>query len=208
LQSVRILELASTKYLFQTVAICISLIVGTFGVLLYLGITDVETLATFTDAVFKTVAVLVGTLWALNRYFVQRTDAPRLRVDADVGMIRGPSTGDPRLLIFRLDLVNTGTTQIGVFNHYVQVDAVTPRDDGVEFQPLYRWPESDWHSGGPIEPGSWSAINSEVSCAASVRAVRLFVEVKLSDSARWTWHKTFDVSGGEKSSNLAHQKLL
>lgn len=188
----RALEFLSTRYLAPTVGLVILLVVGTYSAVLHYTHVDIDKLAKFTDAVFKTVALLIGTLWAMNRYFVQRVDAPQLRVDCDITKIGGESEG-LSLLIYRLDLVNTGKTQLAESQEYVEIDAVKPSMGGVELTRLYRWPKSGWHPGGPIEPGSWSAINDSISCSDTVKVVRVFIEVQFRGGNHSTWHKTFDV---------------
>jgi len=190
----RTLEIISTKFLGVTALATIALVVGVYALVLREHWADVDKLAKFSDAVFKTVALLLGTLWAINRYFVERTDAPQFRVDADVSLIRGGTPKQPALLIFRLDLVNTGKTQIGTFDHFVQIDVATANDSGIELHQIYRWPNAGSHKGGPIEPGSWSAINDEIICPSSTKAVRVFLAVSLNENDQWTWHRTFDVS--------------
>ncbi|MFN7961279.1 MAG: hypothetical protein U0002_08405 [Thermoanaerobaculia bacterium] len=188
------LEMASTKYLSVTAICLVGVAVGVYCAIVYSGLTSVDQLGKFTDAVFKIVALLVGALWALNRYFTERRDAPQIRIDAEVSLIPGWGAEEQGLLIFRLDLVNTGKIQIGPFQHFLCIDVPRPTAEGVELTPLYRWPMEGWHFGGPIEPGSWAALNGEVGCARSIRAVRFFVDVKLDADTGWTWHKTFDVS--------------
>lgn len=193
----RFVEAASTKWLGLSVALTLVVVVGLYAAVVSLGFTTVDKLAKFTDAVIKAFAALIGTLWATNRYFIERTDAPQFRVDCDVSLIRWGVDSEPALLIFRLDLVNTGKTQIAQFNHFIEIDVARPTNNDVELNQLYRWPADGWHEGGPIEPGSWSAVNDEVRCLASVRAVRMLLVVALEQGAQWTWHKTFNVSKDE-----------
>lgn len=194
----RFLEAATTKYLVLAVLFVIIVTVGSFVLVLIYGLTDVDTLATFVDAVFKTVALFVGAIWALNRYFTERTDVTQLRVDSDVSIIRDKEfEGDDcnlALLIYRLDVVNTGTSLIPDYNQYLEIDAVHPSAEGIQYKHLSRWPPIGLHPGGPIEPDSWSAINDAISIPADVKAVRLYLELQLSENNTWTWHKTFDFS--------------
>src|SRR5260221_4344076 len=189
----RILEAVATRFLGIAAVISIVLVVATYSVIVGRHLTNVDAMAKFTDAVFKTAALLLGALWAINRYFVERTDAPQFRVDCDVSMVHGSSRNDA-LLIFRLDLVNTGKTRIAKYNQFTSIEAVEAKHQKVEYETLYRWPTSGLHSGAAIEPGSWAAINAEVACSSTVKAVRVFLQVESSDDDRWTWHKTFDVS--------------
>jgi len=199
----RLLEAITTKYLVLTVLVIIAITVGGFALVLAYGLTDIDTLATFVDAVFKTVALLVGAIWALNRYFAQRTDVTQIRVDSDVDIIRnnefGGDSSDLALLVYRLDVVNTGSTLIPDYNQFLEIDAVSPSKEGTRYECLYRWPSIGLHAGGPIEPGSWAAINDAIPVPADVRAVRLYLEIQLSKDNIWTWHKTFDVFKGKSN---------
>jgi hypothetical protein len=193
----RLLELASTKFLVHTAVGSLLVTVGIFSAILYLKLADLEHVSKFADAVFKTGALLVGALWALNRYYVQRTDETQFRVDSDVSMVQVPGSQDHNLLIFRLDLVNTGKTQIGQYMQFVEVHTVGLTQGVVKLEPLFRWPDAGWHPAGSIEPGSWGAINIETGCPSATTAIRLFLAVALSEEKQWTWHKTFALSGGE-----------
>lgn len=158
----RLLEIVSTRFLGLTAVFTIVLVVGAYTAVLRLGFATVDTIGKFVDAVFKAVALLVGTLWAINRYFVERTDAPQFRVDCTVSMVHGPKQPEPALLIFRLDLVNTGKVQIGAFQHYVEIDEARATSEGVELRPMYRWPNDGWHPGGllSLALGQRSTMNS------------------------------------------------
>jgi hypothetical protein len=60
------------------------LTVGMFGAILVLKLTQVNTLASFVDAIFKTIAIIADAIWTLNRYYVGRVDVNQLKVDAEV----------------------------------------------------------------------------------------------------------------------------
>jgi hypothetical protein len=159
-----------------------------------------DKLSKFVDAVFKSMAVLLGMIWTLNRYYIGRTDITRLRVDADVSTVSYADTSpnsDLSLLIFRLDIVNTSAVLIPPYQQSLEIESVVPSANGTVYRSLYRWPDSGKHPGGPIEPNSWSAINDAISIPSNVKAVRIYIEIELSQEDKWTWHKTFDVSGGE-----------
>jgi hypothetical protein len=194
-----LLETISTKYLVITIALVIILIPVSFIVVLRLGISNIDTLATFVDAVFKTIALLIGAIWALNRFFSTRTDATQIRVDDEVSCIpasrfSASQTTQRALLVYRLDIVNTGKTLIEPFQQYVEVQAVVPSQESIDYMTIWRWPVDGMHPGGPIEPGSWSAINDTVGIPPSVQAVRVYLGIQLNQNHFWSWHKTFDVS--------------
>jgi hypothetical protein len=195
------LEAATTKYLIVTVSSVFVLTIGIFAIILGLRVTELDKLTKFVDAVFKAMAIVLGMIWTLNRYYVGRVDSTRLRVDADVGTVRYSETdsdkSDLSLLIFRLDVVNTSAVLLPAYQQRLEIEAVSPSDNGTVYSSLYRWPDSGMHPGGPIEPNSWDAINDAIPIPASVRAVRMYIEIESSHDSTWTWHKTFDVSGGD-----------
>ncbi len=89
----RFLEAATTKYLVLTVVLILLTIVGGFAIILSLKLSALENLAKFVDAVFKAMAILLGMIWTLNRYYVGRTDTIRVRVDPDIKVVRHPEDG-------------------------------------------------------------------------------------------------------------------
>lgn len=159
---------------------------------------DLDELSVFVDLVFKTIALLIGTLWIVNRYYISRADTSQLKVDADVSLIPAAAFGTPAtersLLIFRLDIINTGKSMIGPYNEFLDVQAVYPSENKVEYISLKRWPEVGMHPGGTIEPGSWSAINDVVSVPSTLQAVRILVGIDLAREGVWSWHKTFSIA--------------
>lgn len=156
---------------------------------------DVDTMNKLADTYFKILLPLGAAIWALNRYITYRSDAIQLRVDSTVSKITSEHFLDGlALLVYRLDIVNTGNTLIEPFQQHLQIDAVSPEKDGLRFEWLYRWPKEGTHPGGPIEPRSWSAINDAIPIAHDVAAIRLFLSIKLSKQLTWTWHKTFDLT--------------
>ncbi len=186
-----------TDYIIHLVLFILSIVSVSIVILSLLPTTSIEKMSKILDVTIKSAALIVGSLWAANRYFVLRTDVPQIRVDADVRAIRNfPTQGSddkPGLLIFRLDVINTGKTLIQPFDHRVQIDSVSPDGGGVGHETRYKWPEEGFHPGGPIEPGSWSAINDEFACPESVKAVRIFVEIRPANGNSWTWHRTYEV---------------
>jgi len=198
----RFLEAATTKYLIASIFLILFLIIASFALVLGYRITELDKLSKFVDAIFKAMAILLGMIWTLNRYYIGRADTTRLRVDSDVSAIpfseadlKGPELA---LLIFRLDIVNTGAVLIPTYQQRLEIESVRPSDKGIVHTPLYRWPDTGKHPGGPIEPNSWAAINDSISIPASVRAVRFYLEIELPQENKWTWHKTFCVSEGDE----------
>src|SRR5258706_6758996 len=89
----RFLEAATTKYLISSVSLILILTVGVFALLLGTRTTDLDRLSKFVDAVFKAMAILLGMIWTLNRYYIGRTDTIRVRVDPDIKVVRHPEDG-------------------------------------------------------------------------------------------------------------------
>jgi hypothetical protein len=207
----RFLEAATTKYLILTVTLILLITVGAFALILSLRLSTLENLAKFVDAVFKAMAILLGMVWTLNRYYVGRTDTIRVRVDPDIKVVRYPEDGSDSsnraLLIFRLDTVNIGSVLIPAFQQSVEIESVMPTSVGTRYDPLYRWPINGKHPGAPIEPGAWEAVNDAISIPGSVRAVRIYIEAEISPGDGWTWHKTFDVSQAETGGDHRSQNV-
>jgi hypothetical protein len=198
MQDAQFLKNIATKYLVLTVLVITGITIAVFATILYLGLLDVVTLAHFVDAVFKTVAILVSSIWALNRYFVTRADAPQIRIDTEINLIPASEFEDTisnnGLLIYRLDVVNTGKTLIAPEGQFLEISAVAPAGNEVEYPILDRWPPEGFNPGRSIEPGSWSAINDAMIVPSTVKAVRFYLEIRLSEGRSWSWHKTFDLT--------------
>jgi hypothetical protein len=194
----RLLEAAATRYLVVTILLSVIITVGAFYLVLYYGLADVATLSSFIDAVFKTIAVFVAAIWALNRYYIERVDTTKLKVEYDVSVIpnfnKAAAIQKSALLVYRIDIINIGKTVIPEFQEYLEINAIKPSPDGCSYEQIYRWPNKDLHPAGPIEPDSWSAINDAVVIDADIKAIMLYVELELSSSYSWNWHKTIDIS--------------
>ena len=194
MKRLRTIELLTTEYLVVTVVVLSFLVVLLISTSLYFQWATLEQLDKFVGVVFKMIVVLAGVAWTLNRYYVQRTDFEQLRVDADVDLVEFQSESEQNLLIFRLDVVNTGKSMLSGYDQALVIESVTPGSTEPQYTQLHRWPETGFHSGSPIEPGSWAAINDAVTVAVDVRAVRIYIELKLGESKNWTWHKTFSLT--------------
>jgi hypothetical protein len=198
----RLIERLATRHLISTILVSILLALGIISVVLLFAPTSLDTFGKATDIVFKVVAIVAGTIWTLNRYYVGRADAPQVRIDADVHVIpsekfqQNPS--QLALLIFRLDVVNTGKVLIPEYNQVIEIVAVRPSERRLQYEVLHKWPAEGHHRGGSIEPGSWSAVNDEVPIPGHVRAIRIYIELKLPGGITSTWHKTFDISEGKR----------
>ena len=156
----------------------------------------IDLLAKGVDILLKVVGSVVAAAWALNRYFILRTDDLQLRVDAAVDIGKAGSfeaTPGLGLLLVRLDIVNTGKALVPPFHQCLVVDEIYPDYRGLAEKRLSRWPEIGLHPGGSIEPGSWSAINFTLPIAESARVVRILLEIYIDNQLEWTWHRNFPV---------------
>jgi hypothetical protein len=187
---------------FALITIIASLVVViTLGAILFNHHVTLEFLSKATDTLLKALGIVVGTLWSLNRYFTTRTDYPQLRVEAIIDSLPGTTFGTESLyglLSYRLDVVNTGKVLLHIAGYRVQVFNVLLRKDQVLYEVLHEWTGTD---GGPesassdsIEPGSWAGVSSAIACPNDVRAVRVFLEVKLAEGGSWTWHRILSVA--------------
>jgi len=159
----------------------------TLGAIVYTG-GDLDDLSQLVDSAFKVAAVIVGTSWALNRYFTARTDVLQLRVEPTVDTVGQPAE---RLLVCRLDIVNTGRSLTPTFREWLEIEAASRNAEAVTYMPIFRWPEQGDHRTAPIEPGSWSAISIAVPLPLEVNVVRIYLELDFADGTGWTWHRHF-----------------
>ena len=192
--SLRVLERLTTRHLVLSTSIFIAVVLTCVVSVLVLAPSGLDKMGKVVDVVLKSTAAIIGGAWALNRYFTTRTDELQLRVDSDVQAISAGSfkeTADLGMLIARLDIVNTGKALLPEFEQRIIVNDVRPTTEGIKSDTLYTWPEKGLHPGGPIEPGSWSAINFAHTIPASTLAVQVYLEIYMNDSLNWTWHKTF-----------------
>lgn len=185
------LESLTTRFFLLTVFVTVGVIVAALGILLWQEVATVDQLSKAVDAIFKATAIVVGALWALNRYYIGRTDVPQLRVDPTIDFIPGKEPDGFGLLVYRLDVVNTGKTLIPTYQQFLRLDSVHALQNGVVHDEITRWPLEGTSNGGPTEPGSWSAINNAHPIPPGTTAVRLYLEIKLVPEKTWTWHQTF-----------------
>jgi len=155
--------------------------------------TDAITLTNAKDAAdvgIKTIGLLAGAVWALNRHLVTRADAKHLRVDAVVQVL---PTSDPTaaLLIARLDVVNTSATLIPYLEQRVVVEAVRLADSALQYDSIYQWPDEGFEKSGRLEPSSWAALNFEAPVSSAADAVIVNLYVQLPDKTAWSWVRTF-----------------
>jgi hypothetical protein len=190
--------LATTRFFLWSVFGVVTITLGFLSYVLARGYSNLEQLSRGVDIVVKVMAVLGGGSWALNRYYMSRSDVPQLKIESALDLVEGhefspPSESD--LLLYRLDIVNTGKTVIPSFQQAIIFEAVFPGGTEARYEEIHRWPEHGMHLSGEVEPGSWSAVNSALPISASVVAIRIFIDLVLEGGSRWTWHRTFRVRG-------------
>lgn len=183
---------------FPLVTGCAALaLVGIICSALLIRSVTLDHLSKLTDTLLKALAVLVGALWSLNRYFTTRTDQPQLRVEVTIDSAGSECFGQDAvfgILAYRLDINNTGKVLLPVTGHRVEVAKVLVNGDRVLYERLHESPAGGGlHPSGPIEPGSWRGISDAIACPNDVRAVRIFLEIHLEKEGIWTWHRILTV---------------
>jgi hypothetical protein len=185
---IRKLEGAFTRHFLSVTSGGLAVAWGAFFATAFLG-PSLEATAKAIDASFKIAAVIVGTAWALNRYFTARTDVLQLKVEPVVEIMSGGE--NDRLFVCRLDIVNTGRALTPAFTEVLELQSVGVDGGNVTYQPFYRWPIRDTHPAGPVEPGSWSAISIAVVLPRETRVVQIYLELQFDTNDVWTWHRHF-----------------
>jgi hypothetical protein len=191
------LETIVVRRFLQIVTLLSGSIVVAVCVALSKGLITLETLSLATDSLLKGLAVIIGALWTLNRYFATRTDYPQLKVEMATDLIPSSLLGKNQghgIFTYRLDVVNTGKVLLPVTGYSVELSSVFLNNGSIDFEQLYQWPAEGMHPGSPIEPGSWGAISNAIACPKHVQAIRVFLEIELEGKARWTWHRIASVA--------------
>ncbi len=179
---------AFTTYFGYTVILTVLIPVAALFLVVGLSAVSLADANRAIDPVIKLLALLVGASWALNRFFVNRTDAQHVRIECVVDSVRGSAEeARPSLLLYRIEVVNTGKVLLHDYTIEVKVASVSARggEPGAHYEPL---DDVGRHPGGDIEPGSWSAVSKAAVIPADVQAVRIWVEVVSQSGPSWTWH--------------------
>src|SRR5690349_7567239 len=122
----RLLEKLHTKHFFSYVFVVCLAALGTMYLAVQWGWLTQAQLATGVDIALKTVAALASTAWALNRYCISRADVPQIRIDPNVSVVPcSDNRGKSKLLLFRLDLVNTAKVKLEEVDVAVSVFSVS-----------------------------------------------------------------------------------
>ncbi len=188
----RFIETIVTKYFFLTAILLIVVTVGSVFLMDKFGNISIDKLSKIVDLTFKVIAILIGSLWALNRYYVSRVDFSQIKVDDSVHLIPKDKLENKNqgLLVYRFDIINTGTVLILPFTQYLCIEAVYLSCEKIKYKIIHKRKIQ----GFPIEPKSWSAINDVISISPEIKVIRIFLRLVLADGKSWTWHKTYDVS--------------
>jgi len=190
------LERLLTRHFVLSTASVVVLVLGGISSLLILSPARIDDIGKAVDITLKSVAVILGGAWALNRYFTLRTDELQIRVDADIQAIPAGSFKEAQnfgLLNVHLNIVNTGKSLIPQFGQRLIIRNVYPTPEREFYDQLYDWPEAGLglHQTCSIEPGSWSAVNISRPISTSTLAVNVYLEIYIGEARKWTWHKTF-----------------
>jgi hypothetical protein len=182
-----------TQHFPFVIAAALAVPLAAFVVVVAAGAFTLEDASTFVDAVVKIMVAVVGTGWALNRYFTTRTDETHLRFEATAELVVEPETGsDPSyLLIYRVELYNPAHVLFDEYDIELELTRVGVNEHREpDYEVIGRLAR---HPGNPIEPGSWSAISDVIVLRHDVRVVRMFVAVYRKSGNSWTWHRLLRV---------------
>jgi hypothetical protein len=198
INEIKILESITTRYLLLSSLVAIITAIAIFSYIFYYESADIDKLSKYIDILFKSIVLIIGTFWALNRYYISRTDIIRLRiVNSNAKLIKDTDSIDKKqelgLLILNLDILNEGNVLIRERWQYYVVESVFPSNEGTKYEQIYRFPPIGFDHEGPIEPGSWAAINDSIPIPKTIRAVRIYLEIHIPNEPIWTWHKTFEI---------------
>jgi hypothetical protein len=189
----RKLETLATRYVVVTTVLLVVIVCALLAMAVQgLGY-SVDTVGKVVDAVVKATALVVGGVWALNRYFTQRTDVLQLRVDPLVEFVADTATGSDLVMLCRLDTVNTGKSLTSPYDVSLLIEGAVPASNPTAYVRIDRWPTTGSHRSGPIEPGSWGAVSMATRVPKTTKFVRVFLELKFDANATWTWHRHFVV---------------
>ena len=148
MRNYKILERLATKYLIPLVILIVILVPILYYLILYMKVTNIAFLTGFIDISFKTIALFIGAIWTLNRLFISRTDSSHIKVEADLSKIHSSVLKKEKsLLVYRLDLLNSGNTLLNPYEYYIEIQSVVPLIDDVEYSTIYRFPKKGFHPG-------------------------------------------------------------
>jgi hypothetical protein len=190
MQENKLIRLLVTKYLILVISTIVIFILGVWYVLLKKDY-PVETINKTVDTVFKLMAIVIGFVWFLNRYFSERKDIPKFDVEVKIDSVFADQNS--RLLIYRLDLFNRANVLFSNFETYMVIDAIEVRNGEIIKYTVQKLPSEGCFTELNIEPNSWTAINAELLLNQKVLALRFYYEIRKKGALMWSWHKTYKV---------------
>lgn len=194
----RKLEPLATRHFLAATAVFVLVAWTLFAVSVAALGYSVDSAGRVVDALLKAAAFVVAGMWAMNRYFTQRTDILQLRVDPSVDFVSENTEESEYVMLCRLDAVNTGKSLTSAYDAAIQVERPTPGVDPISYVPISRWPAKDFHRSAPIEPGSWGAISMAIRVPKATKFVRVYLELRFERGGAWTWHRHFAVREASK----------
>jgi hypothetical protein len=190
----------SRQFMWTTVLLILIPVAAVTAAVAFTAI-DVDEAQSYVDILVKLVALVVGGAWAINRYLTSRTDAPHLRLSSRAELVETGTTANSEkaLLLYRIEVVNTGRVLVSDYSIEVEVASVEVSEAAMEPE-YYVLAEVPPHHGGPIEPGSWAAVSGTVLAPSDLAAVRLAATIVSLAGESWTWHELVAVSGARSES--------
>ncbi len=210
--TLRSLERATTKDLVSFVLLSWVVVAGALVAVSAFNVAT-QILNTLIDSIIKVTVLIGGTAWALNRYFIGRTDMPQLRVEPSVFVLsanrfakKASRKVEKSLLVCQLDIFNTGKTLIEPFERFMELHAVLP---GPEYKSIYRWPtQGTTYIPYRIEPGSWASDEYVIPLDKGVQAIRVHLELELKGPNTWSWDKVFDLYAGQSAATSSRRRKI
>jgi hypothetical protein len=194
----RLLELISTRHFLSASLLLTAVTLLVLWLAVYMEYATLDDVAKGADVAVKIGATILAGAWVLNRYFTSRTDSPQLRVELTLDVVERLEFDPPApsdLLMYRVDIINTGKTLIRVLEQTVSIAEVKPGPIEPSHTVLrhWKWPNNATSSVRAIEPGSWAAVNESIQISPSVAAVRVYLDLHLQHSGHWTWHRSLRI---------------
>jgi hypothetical protein len=157
-----------------------------------------------TQAIVTILGIMIGGLWALRLYYLQRQNHPHAKVAAQV--TRVALTTDVILLQLKLTIDNTGDNLLTVANATARIQQILPllgcaadkvcpaqevnyalRNPG-RISERFDWPiiaqrDQAWQQPLLIEPGENESLDFEFAIPAAVQVVRVYGFIPNADSS-------------------------
>jgi hypothetical protein len=183
-----LIELILTKFFIITLSVIIIGIALIYWFFISNKIIAIDSFNKLIDTVLKSLAIIIGFFWFLNRYYTERKDTHKFEITIDFNPIKLDS--GKTLLIYRLDVYNKGNTLFDDYTYYLRIDGFRGENDNVIVEGV-QVPSDNIHTGLPIEPNSWTAINNHLILKKEYKAIKFYIGIIKEKKQIWSWHKRY-----------------